>query len=285
MANNNEYIFKIKNLRCTYNGDNEVLRIDELNIRRGKIIVLLGISGSGKSTFLETLGLMNNTLSNGSKVYFYPKDDGIDIGEIWEKKDHKTLAKLRQEHFSFIFQNTNLMPNFTAFENISLTQMIEGCSKEVSIINAKRIAEDLGLQIDEKKKTHELSGGEKQRAAFVRAIAPEFTVLFGDEPTGNLDEINAELLMDTLEKKIREKQRTAIIVSHDIKLAIKYADQIIIIKKVIINEEQSYGEICNDNIYNASIKNKTKIWNDSHGKPVVEDINSIIKKHFINNKN
>jgi len=285
MANNNEYIFKIKNLKCTYNGNDEVLRIDELNIQRGKIIFLLGISGSGKSTFLETLGLMNNTLSNGSKVYFYTKDDRNDIGEIWDAKDYKILAKLRQEHFSFIFQDTNLMPNFTAFENISLTQMIEGQSKEASISNAKKIAGDLGLLIDEKKKTHELSGGEKQRAAFIRAIAPEFTVLFGDEPTGNLDEINAELLMNILKTKIEEKQRTAIIVSHDIKLALKYADQIIILKKVFINEEQSYGEICNNNIYNAFIKNNTKVWYDSNGKPITEDINSIIKKHFINNKN
>ena len=228
---------------------------------------------------------MNNTLSNGSKVYFYTKDDRNDIGEIWDAKDYKILAKLRQEHFSFIFQDTNLMPNFTAFENISLTQMIEGQSKEASISNAKKIAGDLGLLIDEKKKTHELSGGEKQRAAFIRAIAPEFTVLFGDEPTGNLDEINAELLMNILKTKIEEKQRTAIIVSHDIKLALKYADQIIILKKVFINEEQSYGEICNNNIYNAFIKNNTKVWYDSNGKPITEDINSIIKKHFINNKN
>jgi ABC-type lipoprotein export system ATPase subunit len=281
----NSNIFTVKNLRCSYNGTDEVLIVDDLKIKRGKIIILLGISGAGKSTILETLGLMNNTLVNGSSVVFNMGGEELDIGSLWDNKDHKTLAEIRRKHFSFIFQNTNLMPNFTAYENISLTQMIDGKTKNEAIENAKKIAKELRLQINQKKKAHELSGGEKQRAAFIRAITSEFSVLFGDEPTGNLDEESSNALMGILRKKIDEKNATAIIVTHNIDLAIKYADQVIVLKKTVVNEDQSFGEITNEFIFTACGENCHKTWEDSKGADVTKGIRKQIKELIINKVN
>lgn len=278
-----DYVFKIEDFKCSYNGNNVVLKINKLEIPRNKIIILLGISGAGKSTFLETLGLMNYTLNNDSKIYFYNNNEEINIGKLWKKNDCRTLSELRKKYFSFIFQNTNLMPNFTAFENISLTQMIDGCSKKDAIKKAENIANKLKLSINKNKKTFELSGGEKQRVAFIRAITSEFSILFGDEPTGNLDEINSNILMDFLQKKIKEEKKSAIIVTHNLKLALKYADQLILLEKIKIDDENFYGEISNDNIYTALYENNTKNWIDSNNNNVSNKIKIIIKKIIGNN--
>ena len=286
-------LYEIRNLICSYDGTREVLKIKELDIYRGQIVVLLGVSGAGKSTILETLGLMNNTIKlNGGMpetteqppVLFYPEGDKpIDFAGLWKKPDYKELARVRRDHFSFIFQHTNLMPSFTAFENIGITQMIEGKSKEEAISKAKQAAEELGLKINEKKKAYELSGGERQRAAFIRAITPGFSVLFGDEPTGNLDECNSEILLELTKKTIKENHRTAIIVSHNIDLAITYGDQIIVIKNHIINNNNSYGEIIKDFIFSCEGKDIQRKWFDHKGNDVTSNIKKKIKGFLVDN--
>ena len=107
-------LFEIKDLVCAYKRGHDVLRIPYLEIPRNMFTVLIGKSGSGKSTFLETLGLMNNTVKSGD-VLFFPKDDKepISIKSLWAKDKKALLAKIRRDHFSFIFQDTNLMPNTT----------------------------------------------------------------------------------------------------------------------------------------------------------------------------
>jgi lipoprotein-releasing system ATP-binding protein len=232
-------VFEIRNLTCGYNLDTpnqkEVLFIEHLDIPRGKVIFLLGRSGSGKSTMLETLGLMNHTIVKGSQLSFFPKENSsqsVDFSQLWKNRQKRDIANLRKEHFSFIFQNTNLMPNFTALENICLTEMIQGASMSESAVRAKEklAAMNLGKVTDENL-TYELSGGERQRIAFIRAIIPSFTVLFGDEPTGNLDEDNASNLMQLLVNEVKPKNKSTIIVSHDIDLALNYGDLIICIRK------------------------------------------------------
>ena len=227
-------LFKISNLCCAYKNKKEVLTIPELDIPRGKLVVLLGQSGSGKSTLLETLGLMNNTIKSGD-VVFHPSDDksSISYRELWMKKrNFNQVSWLRKEYFSFIFQNTNLMPNFTAIENACLTQMIKGIPWKDAEERVIDMMEKLKLtDIPQDKQTKELSGGEKQRVAFVRAITPEFSVLFGDEPTGNLDPIISYELISILDQNIREHQRSAIVVSHNIELSVRFADSIIVLKK------------------------------------------------------
>ncbi|MGB1206062.1 MAG: ABC transporter ATP-binding protein [Chitinophagales bacterium] len=266
-AINEKNIFQIRNLHCAYKKNGKfgrtVLHIEKLDIERGKIIVLLGKSGAGKSTILETLGLMNNTANEAKntqnkklQLAFMPeknKGKQFDIAKLWQANKQAELSEIRNEYLSFIFQNTNLMPNFTAYENICITQMLQNVSQEEAVAHAKKMmkAIDLG-EVDEEKQAHELSGGQRQRIAFVRAITPRFSILFGDEPTGNLDEITSNILMNMLTQNIKgnkNNQRTAIIVTHNIDLALKYADQIILITKPDVPEdtEQNFGSILSQN--------------------------------------
>lgn len=261
-------IFTLQNLTCAYPIKDKppkvALKIKHIDIPRQKITMLLGKSGAGKSTILETLGLMNNTLTEDSLLEFHPtvnpSGEPLNFVELWQKKEVKDLAEARNEYFSFIFQSTNLMPNFTAYENICLTQMIQGTSQAEALQKVEKIMDKVGLgEVEQHKKAYELSGGQQQRVAFVRAITPKFTVLFGDEPTGNLDEGTADTLMEILVDKVKNEQKTAIIVTHDIELALNYADQIIIITK---EKGDEYGQILPQNIFN-SIRTSN---NDKHNK-------------------
>jgi len=239
-------LFNIENLKCSYSGGSTVLEVENLSISNGKLIVIIGLSGAGKSTFLETLGLMNNTIEKGSSIKFSPTPNELyEFENIWENNKDRSISEVRRHHFSFIFQSTNLMPNFTVYENICLTQMMQGTSEMTAITNTDRLMKQLGLQeIDKKKNSFEISGGQAQRVAFVRAITPNFTVLFGDEPTGNLDEKNSWDLMSVLKENIQQNNKTAIIVTHNIKLALDFADQIILITK-----PNSHGIIESKNIF------------------------------------
>ncbi len=269
-------LFVIENLVCSYDGKNEVLRVENLSIPKGKVVVLLGASGAGKSTILETLGLMNNTIKNGSRVIFNPGDEDkvFEFSELWQVKDEKRIAEIRRKYFSFIFQNTNLMPNFTAYENIGLTKMIEGVSEKEANKATEEMANRLQLFIDKDKKAYEMSGGEKQRAAFIRAIIPDFTVLFGDEPTGNLDPKNANVLLTLLRKEILDKNKTAIIVSHNINLAIEYSDMIIVLKKT----RDNYSVIDNKNIFIRISDNGSVNWQNKYDKSdVTKEMHSLIE--------
>ena len=252
-------LFEITNLRCSYDkqyreGQSRVvLEIEHLIVPRGKKIFIVGESGIGKSTILETLGMMNNTIVPDEKTRFvFFEDDGkeTDLKGMWKKRD-KVLSDFRLKNYSFIFQSTNLMKNFTAFENIAFTRMLQGFSRFSSFQRTKKVLEDLGLEhVDDKRMAQELSGGQQQRLAFARAILPDFTVLFGDEPTGNLDAENAVRVMEILNGKLNEHTgASAIIVSHDMHLAVSFADVIIKIRKCIRpkqhegDEDISYGVI------------------------------------------
>ena len=247
-----EVLFHLKNLSCSYTGreSDKVLYIPELIIPRGKIVFLLGASGTGKSTILETLGLMNNTICGGS-LYFYtqPSASPIEYSQLWNLKDELNIAAVRKDHFSFIFQNTNLMENFTAYENICLSDMIkQNISQKLATEEAKKLMIKVSLpekEVNETTLAINLSGGQRQRLAFVRALNTKFTVLFGDEPTGNLDEENGNDLFEVIKSNL-EKDLSAIIVSHDINLALRHADQIIVITR---KDEINYGEIDPQNIF------------------------------------
>lgn len=242
-------IFSIRNLSCSYSRkiEEQVLRIENLDIPKGKIIFLLGASGSGKSTLLETLGLMNNTIAQGD--IDFNTSDKISLPALWATNDQSQLSEVRKKHFSFIFQNTNLMENFTAYENVCLSRMIkEDSTQEAVLDSAKALMNKVKLPENEvglSSLAVNLSGGQRQRVAFVRALNAGFTVLFGDEPTGNLDEANANELFEVIRGSISENL-TAIIVSHDINLAVKHADQIVVITK---NTEKGYGESLPQNIF------------------------------------
>lgn len=273
-------LFEIENLRCSYDKNYRegiskvVLEIKHLEIPKGKKIFIVGESGIGKSTILETIGLMNKTFvkDSASKFLFYEEDDNsVDLSSLWTKGGDRQLSAFRLKHYSFIFQSTNLMRNFTAFENISFTRMLQGYSKYSCFNRTRKVLADLGLEhVDAQRMAQELSGGQQQRLAFARAILPDFTVLFGDEPTGNLDPENANRVMQILSNKLDELgDASAIVVTHDMHLAVTFADVIIKICKRIRpkqnenDEDVAYGVIDDQCVYTP--RNDAGIINWSNG--------------------
>lgn len=256
-----EYIYDIQGMRCSYKKSvasqaDIVLEIDSLKIPKGKVIFFVGPSGIGKSTILETLGFMNRTIASVSKFEY----NGSDVREIWTWEDKK-ISDFRNKEFSFIFQQCNLMQNFTAYENVMATALIQNISKEVARKQTKEILKLMELPANVDRPIYQYSGGQQQRLAFARAILPQFNVLFGDEPTGNLDVKSAENLMNVLISVIKAKNASAIIVSHDMHLAVTYADMIVQIQRVSRETEQvgvehSYGLINEKSIY----ERKTSQW-------------------------
>lgn len=260
------YLFDIENLRCSYEvgvspeNPKVVLEIKNLSIPRGKIVFIVGESGIGKSTILEVLGMMNNTIipDSNCRFNFYPSDDeAVDLNAMWQKNNDDELSDFRLKHFNFIFQSTNLMRNFTAYENVAITRLLQGYSLNDSFEKAEKTLSDLGINgIGYQHNAQELSGGQQQRIAFARAILPDFTVLFGDEPTGNLDGDNAMLAMKTLTLKLAEKEgSSAIIVSHDMHLAVTFADVIVKVRK-----ENGHGYIDNSSYFMPD--GDRKVWSN-----------------------
>ena len=266
-------LYEISNLVCAYgHAGKKVLHVEELLIPERKIIVILGLSGIGKSTFLETLGLMNNTIVPDNRTIFRFRGNGhhseLDFSSAWSENSDSYLSKLRNQHFSFIFQDTNLMPNFTAIENIMLTLMLQGHTRKQSRQIAIDFLDKVGMgEIDPDKKVFELSGGQRQRIAFIRAICPDFTVLLGDEPTGNLDRFTSRKLMQILQSSIHEKEGSAIIVSHDVELSIAFADQLIIINKNQEEEDENdfHGLINSKSVFNLVQNENSRKWKNGKG--------------------
>ncbi len=265
--------FSIEQLRCQYN-DKPVLHIDSLVIPRNKLVFILGASGVGKSTLIETLGLMNNTIdaTSNSKVMAHAiNDDLINLKEVWNRDD-KHISETRRRLFSFIFQSTNLMPNFTAGENMSINLLING--KGFLEVKPKILSIMEKLDLDEElfdKDVSKLSGGQRQRVAFVRAILGNYEVLFGDEPTGNLDQRTAFTLMEILKTYLVDK--TGIIVSHDINLALNFADIIIVLSKKCNGDTNTFGYLKEEDVY---FKNETE-WTN-RGSTKIDNLESLLLK-------
>jgi len=258
-------LYNIQKTQCSYDGRKVVLDIEHLTIPQGEIIFFVGPSGVGKSTILETLGMMNNTILSSS-VFEYK---GQDMTRMWNFKHRHALSLLRNNDFSFIFQQNNLMHNFSAYENAMTAALFQGLNENQTRLNVRNVFSRLGLPVEDRY-IHEYSGGQQQRISFARAIIPHFSVLFGDEPTGNLDSFSANNLIGVLVEVIREKRATAIIVSHDIRLALKYADMIVQIQKCaeVNNPEQIFGKINEDSIY---IRDEKK-WNNINKNFTEEDL-------------
>lgn len=257
-------------LECAYPKRGKVLEVPELDIYPGEIVVIIGNSGAGKSTLIETLGLMTDTLSadrlneGKGEISFYPTDstdDEVRIPEIWEKGTNgSAVQKIRRENFNFIFQDNNLMHNLKNDENVILADLIDGNltfsesrARTKKTFDALNISNSVGKNFPTS-----ISGGEKQRIAFARGIQPNFRILFGDEPTGNLDEENAENLMRYLQEQIprNSKDKAAIIVSHNISLSLKFADRIIVLTKAATN---GYYELLPEYVF-ARKSRDTSVW-------------------------
>ena len=262
-------IYEIKNIECKYPKSTlPVLKIEDLNIKENKIIFFIGASGVGKSTILETLGIMNNTICSNkeSKFIFNTENKETSLLNIWQKGEN-ALSKFRRQNLSFIFQQTNLFPHLTVHQNANIVQILQGANYLDANQKSKKIFEKLELKfgINKSPAVTNVSGGQRQRIAFARAISTNYKVLFADEPTGNLDWYNAENLMRILVNEIKTSKNTAVIVSHDITLAAEFADEIIIIeKKEDKDNNYFYGFIGKRQVYTKKMSEGLNVvWENS----------------------
>lgn len=219
--------FSLRDLALGYNG-RAVLETGTLDLPRGSIIYVTGPSGTGKSTLLESIGLMSNTFlprRNGTERFSIEGEE-FDPHALWSG-DRARLSAIRRERFSFIFQSTNLMPNFTIGENIRIAAHAETTDAGLDDrIGALMDAMNLPRGILDKA-AHAVSGGQKQRVAFIRALVKDFSILLADEPTGNLDPQNSVVLFRVLKEHLTARQRTAVIVTHHLDLAEEFGDMIL----------------------------------------------------------
>ncbi|MFO7828452.1 MAG: ABC transporter ATP-binding protein [Bacteroidales bacterium] len=197
-----------KNITKSY-GDLQVLKGIDFEITKGEIISIVGPSGAGKTTFLQVLGTLSRS-GSGEVLY-----NNVNISKLRDKQ----LAAFRNKNIGFVFQFHHLLPEFTALENVCIPAYIGKTSKEKAEEKAREILDflNLGHRLDHKPK--ELSGGEQQRVAVARALINDPSVIFADEPSGNLDSQNKKELHQ-LFHSLRDKYNPAIvIVTHDIELA------------------------------------------------------------------
>ncbi|MEH6704398.1 ABC transporter ATP-binding protein [Galbibacter orientalis] len=204
-------MIKATNIRKTF-GSLEVLKGVNATIDKGEIISIVGASGAGKTTLLQILG----TLDKPDKT----KDLQLHINGIEVSKlNDKDLAKFRNEHIGFIFQFHQLLPEFTALENVCIPAFIKNTPKDETEKRAKELLEFLGLSHRVNHKPNELSGGEQQRVAVARALINSPSIVFADEPSGNLDSESADRLHN-LFFELRDKfGQTFVIVTHNEELA------------------------------------------------------------------
>lgn len=187
----------------------DVLRGVSLSLKAGEITALVGPSGTGKSTLLHIAGLLEQPTSG--KVIL----DGQDCTAM----DDSARTVIRQTGVGFVYQFHHLLPEFSAAENVMLPQMIAGVGKSESRIRAELLLEEVGLAERLSHRPSELSGGEQQRVAIVRALANKPRVLLADEPTGNLDEGTASIVFDVMLNVVRQSNVSALIATHNMELA------------------------------------------------------------------
>ncbi|MBO3444887.1 MULTISPECIES: ABC transporter ATP-binding protein [Clostridia] len=218
---------KTIDLRKIYGkGDSEVRAIDNINlkIQPHKFTAIIGKSGSGKSTLLHCMAGLDKPTSG--KVFMNDLD-------LYTLNDDK-LSKIRREEFGFIFQSFNLIPVINVYDNIILPVSISG--KKVDKEHVEDLISKLGLKSQIKKFPNELSGGQQQRVAIARALANKPSVIFADEPTGNLDSKTTKEVMDILKFCVNEYKQTLVMITHNDEIA-KSADNIITISdgKILSN--------------------------------------------------
>jgi putative ABC transport system ATP-binding protein len=200
-------------------GATHALRGADLAIQRGEIAAIMGPSGSGKSTLLHCLaGILTP-----------------DQGEVWlegaklNDLSEEARTKLRREQYGFVFQFGQLVPELTALENVAISLLLAGHKRDEAFSRSEPWFKQLGVEGLERRRAGELSGGQAQRVALARALAMHPKVLFADEPTGALDTLAGEKVMELLVDSARKEDTTVVLVTHDARVA-AYADREVIVR-------------------------------------------------------
>ena len=201
-------MIEIKNIKKSF-GSLEVLKGIDLNIEKGEIVSIVGPSGAGKTTLLQIMGTLYQPDSGNVLI------DGIDVTHLSQKK----LSDFRNQHIGFVFQFHQLLPEFTALENIMIPAYIAGKSTKEARRRAEELLQFMNLSERAKHKPNELSGGEKQRVAVARALINHPDVILADEPSGSLDSKNKEELHQLFFDLRNQFGQTFVIVTHDEQLA------------------------------------------------------------------
>lgn len=220
-------MIEIKNVSKIYNmGKEKVIALDNVNltIKEGEFAAIVGPSGSGKSTLMHLVGGLDTPTSGSIFI------DGKDISKL---KD-KDMSKYRNKSVGFVFQSFNLENTQTALENVMMPLIFSGIDKRKRKVKAEKALEMVGLKDKIKNKPTELSGGQRQRVSIARALVNEPRIIFADEPTGNLDSKNGQLIMNLL-SDLNKKGYTVIMVTHNMEEA-KRARRIISIKDGKVQE-------------------------------------------------
>ena len=238
----------IKNITKSF-GSLEVLKGINLHIEKGEVVSIVGPSGAGKTTLLQIIGTLDKPDSGSVCI------DGIDTTKLSQKK----LAGFRNRHIGFVFQFHQLLPEFTALENIMIPAYIAGTNNKAAKQRAEELLQFMGLSDRAKHKPNELSGGEKQRVAVARALVNNPAVILADEPSGSLDSKNKEELHQ-LFFDLRDKfGQTFVIVTHDEQLA-SITDRTIHMRDGILENLEDLESL--DNLDNLDNLEKTEENND-----------------------
>jgi lipoprotein-releasing system ATP-binding protein len=189
----------------------EVLRGVDLHVGQGEIVALLGPSGSGKSTLLQAVGLLEGGFEGSIRI----------AGEEAARLDNDGRTRLRRDAIGFVYQFHHLLPDFSAAENVVLPQLIAGKAKSDAEARAASLLSALGLAERLTHKPSQLSGGEQQRVAVARALANAPALILADEPTGNLDEATADVVLAEFLRLVRGEGAAALVATHNERLAAK----------------------------------------------------------------
>ncbi len=220
-----KYVLEAKGISRTYKGEVPVYALKETDLAftEGEFVAIIGRSGSGKSTLLRILATLD--VSDTGELY-------IEGEKVSGLKDAE-LARFRRRRIGFIYQDYNLFPEYTAYENIVFPIHLDGRTEDKAAV--EKLMEDLGILHCRDKFPHEMSGGEQQRTSIARALATEPAVILADEPTGNLDAENSKKVAELLKFCSEEYRRTIVMVTHDQGMA-NYADRIIRISDGVVTE-------------------------------------------------